>query len=55
MYDTLHPVEGDVFLSHKPISTSSVKQPTGKQPLAMGDRSEILTGFSVALGGIGLP
>lgn len=55
MYYTLHPIEGDIFLLHKPIFTSTVEQPTGKQPLAMGDRSEILTGFSVALGGIGLP
>ena len=56
MYDTLHPVERDIILQDQLIYPSEGRRRhTGKQPLAIGDKSEILTGFSVALGGIGLP
>jgi hypothetical protein len=57
MYHTLHPVERDIFLLRQRMFRISQydARPTGKQPLAMGERSAILTGFSVARGGIGLP
>lgn len=55
MYDTLHPVKRDIVLRDQLVFYDERERHTGKQPLAIGDKSEILTGFSVALGGIGLP
>jgi hypothetical protein len=56
MYDTLHPIERDIVLRDQlKLIRAKGRGLTGKHPLAIGDKSEILTGFSVALGGIGLP